>query len=277
MARKKTNLSAGVLFIALLLIGFGLLFAPQEKTGRINYLFVKISDALNKFLPKEKDSGETVPKSEFIALEQKYHNLYSRFNQLHEDYEILSKIRKAPPLPGPAIVISRVIRKSLTGQRRELIINKGLSNGLKPGQYVLSAKGGAVIGTIYALSETAARVQLVTDANHHIPVYIWKEWLDKKIPGVLTGNNKNGGSIPNFSAKEYDIEVGDAVYASRKPEYLNTPLIIGKITKAEHADYDPLLWDLTVTTLDDFNTISSVAVVVIDTEIESDKDKDNAN
>ena len=51
--------------------------------------------------------------------------------------------------------------------------------------------------------------------------------------------------------------------AGRKPGFLNAPMIIGKVLRCERNAKSPMLWDIVVEPVCDFEQLNDVAVIVI--------------
>ena len=274
MARKKIRLPIGVVFFALLLGGNVLLFLPQEKTKKINYFFMRSSSAALNVVPKADNSKkETVPVIKYNRLVKAYTKLKGQMEEMRDINEKLSGFRNKLPEPGPKLVAAKVYMTFIDGQRNELLINKGSSENIMRGQYVLACSGddASVIGTIKDCSDNISRVQLVTDENHHIKVHISRIGQRGNIDGLLTGNNKLGGKIPKLDRTEYEnIKTDDIVYASAIAGLLDAPLPVGTIVEAKHDEKQPLLWDVKVKPIDNYETLKNVAVVVIDMDKLSD-------
>lgn len=272
MARNKIKFTSGVAFIALLIGANVLLLMPQEHTKEINYFFVKITSPIIKLFNRAKPvNDDTVPKSEYLKLLQEHENLQARTREIVDNYLMMAGIRQSLPLPGPALVMAKVSKIIVEGQRNEIIINKGSRDGLKKDQYVLSsetdpemAPTGCVIGTIVELSKTMSRVQLVTDAKHRIMVDVWRDGENLAISGFMNGNNKLQAEIPLIPRQAFDLRVDDSIFAKRKRGLLETSMVIGKITEIKPLDRNPDLWDITVTPFVDIKSLTDVAVVVID-------------
>lgn len=279
MARNKIKFSGGVAFIVLLIGANILLLLPQKHTARINYFFVRITSPIVNLIPRSDPSkNDTVEKSEYDQLLADYKTLQARHQAIIDVNRNLSHIRNNPPMPVPAIVMANVSKLTIEGQRNEIIINRGWAHGLKKGQYVISAGHdlkdnltSSVIGTISELSKTMSRVRLITDATHHISVDIWRDGINLGISGQLRGNNKMQAKIPLISRKQYDLKDDDFVFAKRKSGFLETPLVIGKITEIIKDEQYPLLWDITVTPIINIKSLTDVGVIVIDLDTSSDE------
>jgi len=179
----------------------------------------------------------------------------------HERYEKLAGIKSALPRPGPKLVLAEVMNTSIGGLRRELIINKGDVDGLRPGQYVLGGNG--IVGTVSETSQAGARVRLVTDASCKIKVAIWQSDKKRYIYARLDGDGTGSAKIP-FISREYKISVGDTVYAAAVPGFLESPMVIGRIARVAPDEKEPLLWDITVEPVQDVGLLARVAVIVSD-------------
>lgn len=281
MARNKIKFSSGVIFIALLIGANVLLLLPQEHTAKINYFFVKITSPLLNLIPRSNPTkDETVKKSEYDKLLTEYADLQGRLREIIEINHNLAHMRQNPPMPGPAIAMAKISKVNEEGQRNEIIINRGSVDGLKEGQYVLSAGynrednlSTSVIGTISEVLKTMARVQLVTDANHYLMASIWRDGINVGINGQIKGNNKMQAKMPLMTRNEFDIRVDDFVFAKVKPGFLDTPLVIGKVSEIKEDEQEPLLWDITITPIIDIRSLTDVAVVIIDMDTSSEEDE----
>jgi len=60
-----------------------------------------------------------------------------------------------------------------------------------------------------------------------------------------------------------EVEVGMGVMASKKPGFLDKPMLVGKVVKLDKNSESPLLWDLTVQPICDLEKLTSVTVVVM--------------
>ena len=211
-------------------------------------------------------SEEQVSRSDHDKLWTAYHNLRADLMAFHRKYEKLAKIRTSPPKSGAPIVLAEVINSSISGIRQELLINRGQIDGIGVGQYVLvpgkeDSSEHSIIGTISETSEARSRVRLITDAKHDLKVLIWSEAMKKYIEAQMIGDGKKNGKIPLIST-EYEINTGDTVYAAAKKGYLETPRIIGEISKISRDQNNPLLWDITVRPVYPAEGLSDVAIII---------------
>ncbi|MBN1456475.1 MAG: hypothetical protein JW912_01330 [Sedimentisphaerales bacterium] len=268
MARKKT-VSTGKIFATLITISVIMLLLPQKGTKSLNFLFDEIFNPFLRYgmataeevFRMSSSSEEQISRSEYDKLWTAYHNLRSDLMAFHKKYEKLAKIRTSPPKSGAPIVLAEVLNSSISGLRQELLINRGQIDGIGVGQYVLVPGEHSIIGTISETSNAKSRVRLVTDAKHDLKVLIWSEAMKKYIEAQMIGDGKKSGKIPLIST-EYEINTGDTVYAATKKGYLETPRIIGEISKISRDQNNPLLWDITVRPVYPAEELNDVAIII---------------
>jgi len=267
MARRQPKLSRGTLFAALLIVGLVLLLLPQSVTKGLNFLFAQLFNPVlsigrNTEPPIFKPaSADFVTRAEYNRLQAAYDNVRAALITEHERYEKLAGIRSSLPKPGPKLALAEVMNVSISGLRRELIINKGDIDGLKPNQYVLGGNG--IVGTVSETSQATARVRLVTDANHKIKVALWQADKKKYIYARMDGDGTDSAKIL-FISREYKIRPGDTVYAAARPGFLESPMVVGRITQVKPDEKEPLLWDITVEPVQNVELLARVAVIVTD-------------
>ena len=78
----------------------------------------------------------------------------------------------------------------------------------------------------------------------------------------MQGSGKNSAKVQLVSTK-YKIKAGDVVYAQKKPGFLGTPVIVGTVAQCKVNDENPLLWDIAVQPACDLESLTEVAVIVM--------------
>ncbi|RKY11747.1 MAG: hypothetical protein DRP65_03385 [Planctomycetota bacterium] len=264
MARKRGKMSRATLFTWLLTAGLVLLLLPQSVTKGVNFLFARL---FNPVLSVGRSTGppifkpasaDFVTRAEYNRLQAAYDNLRAALITEHQRYEKLAGIRSSLPKPGPKLVLADVMNVSMGGLRRELIINKGTTDGLKPGQYVLGGNG--IVGTVSETAQATARVRLITDAGSKIKVAIWQADKKKYIYARMDGEGTDLAKMP-FISREYKIRRGDTVYAAAKAGFLESPIVVGRIAQVKPDEKEPLLWDITVEPVQNVELLERVAVI----------------
>jgi cell shape-determining protein MreC len=263
MTRKQIRVSRRMLFTWFMLAGSIFLFAPQNITNKFQFAFARIfrwplsiSRSISLSTHAYQPMTDVVPRREYNQLQNHLANVIEQLNLVHEDVEKLTGMRARLPLQGASLVPADVIRVSIAGSRSELIINRGQSDGLAEGQFVLG--DNSIVGTICDVDYREARVRLFTDPAYRIEVKIAGLNIDR----VMQGSGSNSAKIPMVSRK-HKVRVGDKVFARKKPGLLDAPIIIATVAQCKKDDEKPLLWDITVEPACDFQILEDVAVIIM--------------
>lgn len=253
-----------MLFTWFILAGLIFLFAPQNITNKFQFAFARvfrwpltIGRSISLSLPVQQPLTNAISRREYNQLQNHLANVTEQLNLKHKELEDLSGMRIRLPLAGAKLLPAGVIRASTRGLQSELIINRGRSDGLAKGQFVLG--DNSIIGTICDVANREARVRLFTDPASRIEVKIPR--LD--VVRLMQGNGSNSAKIPMVSAIDYKIKVGDKVFARSKPGLLDAPIIIGTVAECSKDDKKPLLWDITIKPACDLERLEDVAVVIM--------------
>jgi rod shape-determining protein MreC len=236
------------------------LFLPQDITGRLHLAFrglYKFTPSLGRSIvplaavaPTTVSSGQTDQDDEQLG---RYRKLEAEKNQLenhlanvsaelaaeHDKVETLSAMRaRFPGLGGAGFVNADMIAGFKANENR-IVINRGESDGIRKGQYVLS--DNSVIGLVQETQSRTAVVKLITDKTSSIGVEIAGSKAQRRMDGTGKGYARIG-MVPN----KKHVNKGDAVYTYKNPGLLDVPIIVGKVAECKPDDDTPLLWDITV-------------------------------
>jgi cell shape-determining protein MreC len=139
---------------------------------------------------------------------------------------------------------ARIIRQG----KDEFTIDRGQESGVAVGQCVLSLtdtrlNDQCVVGIVSDVSRRWTQVKLITCPKCPLTVSLGKLSVPKTMEG------RGGGTacislVPTESAVK--IKAGDIVYADRKPDFLDAPVIAGEVTQCQRNPDNPLVWDITV-------------------------------
>ena len=262
MARKQSKISRRMLFTWFMLTGFILLFAPQNLTSKFQLAFVHVfrwplSVGGNMVMTAQTQqplTGTAGPS------EIQYRNAITNFNktlaQQREKFEKLHGLYNTFVWEGTDFALADVITKKLDGAGNELTIACRKPAGLAKGQFVLG--DNSIIGTISDISSHTASVKLFTDPTSRIAVTIGE--LD--IKKWMQGNGNKTAKIPLVSIG-HGIKEGDNVFARKKAEFSDAPVIIGRVTQLKRDDKDPLFWDITVEPACDIEQLEDVAIIIM--------------
>ncbi len=266
MAGRRFHLSDGARFGLLLCVGVILLILPRDRTQYVNFAFARTFgpllrigrtfEAYRAAMPHPDE--QYVLREEHNKLWKNYNNLHAQLLKLQSDFEKLAKVRSGLPRFFGGLVMAEVVGGGLT---QELLINKGQTDGVRVGYYVLSPDQNSVVGVVRDAADQMARVRLLTDANQSIAVRIRREGAPLDVGALMVGNGKRGGVIAMVE-REKDIRVGDAVYAAAWTGILETPMIIGQVSDVQPDEESPLLWKIGVQPAENAGTLKTAAVIV---------------
>jgi rod shape-determining protein MreC len=240
--------------------GFIFLFAPQRLTNKFQLTFTRIFS-----LPLSIGRGislatrarlvtDAVPRREYNQLQNHLTNVTQQRDQEHERAEQLAGLRLQPDWRRMAFVAADIVTVS-DESRNELIINRGQIDGVAKGQFVLA--DNSIIGKISAVSSRTAEVRLFTDPASRIPVMIARLNVKRLMQGAANYTAK----IPELQI-EHKVKNGDEILAQKEPGFLDTPMIIGRVTQCKRDEQNPMVWDVTVEPVCDIKKLKSVAVIV---------------
>jgi cell shape-determining protein MreC len=267
MARAKFKPSKLTLFVSLLLTGFILLLIPQNVTSKLNFAFIDIfsfflnigSSATTSHQNSQRDSTDFVTRHEHNKLQVAYKNLQAEVLEQKRRIEELGRVRMTEPDPATGLVLANIVNR----RKNEFIINRGSTDKLKKGQYVLG--DNAVIGCIEQVSTDISTIRLITSSACKLHIKVSAPDVNSYFNGTIQGDDKDGAKILNVP-KKYKIREGYYVYAAPKTGFLQSPRIIGRISRCVVDETNPVLWDITVKPAYGFDDMADVAVIVIKTE-----------
>jgi len=250
-----------MLFTWFTLAGFIFLFAPQKLTDNFQYAFLRVFNwplsigeniSLSVRTRQPLGDADVVPRREYNKLQNYRANLEGQLRKEHEKVEILSGLRNRFPLEAGDLQVASVFPGSFDKLNGELSIDKGEDDKVAKGQFVLA--DNSIIGTIGNVSSRGAKVKLFTNPTSNIPVEV------ANTKGLMQGSGNNLARIPMMKQK---VKIDSEVMARRKTGFLNAPMIIGKVLRHERNAKSPLLWDIIVEPVCDFEQLNDVAVIVI--------------
>ena len=263
--------------ISMALVGLVFLLLPLRITSKPHDLFIhtfggllkigseaKITDLPGKLVSEETVSIELYNSllEERSQLEDQFKEIYRRYIQLNEEFEQATGARQRLPDVGPGHIWAEVI--TFVPEKNEIDINRGEQDGIRKGLYVIGQD--YLIGTVEKANNYSAKVQLLTSPEHSLIVEI--EAVDDQGKNIykrafMKGDGKSGCVISGVETK-YKIEQGNYIYAYAKPGYLNSPLIIGKVSEIKNDGLAPMNWQIKVVPSFDISTLERVFAVTME-------------
>ena len=247
-----------MLFTWFTLAGFIFLFSPKNLTNKFQFAFhrifnwpLSIGRNISLSAGTRQPLRDVVSRDEYERLLNHLANVTQQRNDAQQIVQKLSKMRNMPAWERMGFVFADVITVSIDERRSELILNRGEDDGLAKGQFVLA--DNSVIGTISDVDTRTAKVRLFTDPKSNTAVRIGgSDWL-------MQGK---GNNIAKVEMIKQEVKVRTKVMASKRPGFLDTPMIIGNVVRCER-NAQPLLWDIMVEPACDMQKLENVHVIVM--------------
>lgn len=120
----------------------------------------------------------------------------------------LRELLNSSALLDTNVLVAEIIGFDPDPSRVEVVIDKGADAGLFVGQPVLDANG--ILGQVLAVGPAQARVILVTDSRHGVPIEISRNG----VRGILVGTGKPGLLQLQYMPVTADVRVGDLLVSS---------------------------------------------------------------
>ncbi len=247
-----------MLFTWFMLAGFIFLFSPPNLTNKFQFAFhrifrwpLSIGRNISLSAGTRQPLGDVVSRDEYKRLLNHLANVTQQRNDAQQIVQKLSKMRNIPGWERMGFVPADVITVSIDELRSELIINRGRDDGLTKGQFVLG--DNSIIGTLSDVDVRTARVRLFPDPASNMAVTI--AGANRFMQGI-------GDNLALIRMVKKEVKIGSEVMAGKKPGFLDTPMIIGKVAGCE-LNAQPLLWDITVEPVCDIQKAENVVVIVM--------------
>ncbi|MGP1958963.1 MAG: rod shape-determining protein MreC [Arsenophonus sp. NC-CH8-MAG3] len=169
--------------------------SPRELLNNISDALARRDQLLfeNKELKKE-------------ILIKKANNLL--LGQLKQENTRLRELLGSPLRQDENMMVTQVLSGANTPYRDQIVIDKGLHDGVYEGQPVINDKG--VVGQVIAVSQFNSRVLLICDAKHALPIQVLRNNI--RVIAVGTGCNNNLQLEP--LADNIDVRIGDMIVTS---------------------------------------------------------------
>jgi len=247
-----------MLFTWFTLAGLIFLFSPKNLTNKFQFAFhrifslpLSIGRNISLSAGARRPLGDVVSRDEYKRLLNHLANVTQQRDAEHQNVEKLAQMRIIPGWERMGFVPADVITVSINELRSELILNRGEDDGLVKGQFVLA--DNSIIGTISDVDARTAKVRLFTDPKSSTVVRIGgSDWL-------MQGK---GGSLARVEMIKSKVKIGTEIMASKRPGFLDTAVIIGKVARCER-NAEPLLWDIEVEPVCNIQKAENVHIIVM--------------
>ncbi|MGP1931604.1 MAG: rod shape-determining protein MreC [Arsenophonus sp. ET-DL12-MAG3] len=170
--------------------------SPQKILDNISYILIKKKQLIfeNKELKKE-------------LLFKKADNLL--LEQLKQENDRLRQLLGSPLRQNKHnVMIAQVLAGINTPYRDQIMIDKGLDDGVYEGQPIISDKG--VVGQVITISQFSSRVLLICDRTHALPIQLLRNDIRIIANGIGCSNDLQFEPLPN----NINIHIGDMIVTS---------------------------------------------------------------
>jgi rod shape-determining protein MreC len=196
---------------------------------------------------------------EMIAqLEAENAVLERQVEELSEDqgeYQLLQNLfDRAAESPEYRRVTASVIGQDTSIGIHSIIIDKGISDGIRVGAPVESARG--LVGQVYQATANAAQVILLTDSSSAIPVRLGTS----RATGILRGGGLGGVTTVDWIDLKFPVETGELVMSSGLDGKFPQDLVIGRVIEVDRNEAE-LFQQAVVQPAEDVNTLEVVFVI----------------
>ena len=123
------------------------------------------------------------------------------------------------------VIVTEVIGVDPDITRHILIINRGASSGLYKGQPMLDARG--VVGRVQWLGQNTARIMLISDRQHSVPVRINRNGMR----AILSGTGDPSELSLQFVPETADIKAGDLLVTSGLGQDFPAGYPVGRVSR----------------------------------------------
>ncbi|MBI2095842.1 MAG: rod shape-determining protein MreC [Candidatus Omnitrophica bacterium] len=171
-------------------------------------------------------------------------------------------LRRTVPAHAREICFARVVAKSLWGQNRTLLIDRGTRDGVRPPMFVLSES--SLVGKVVEAGPHLAKVLLINDVGSRIGVLVQRT----RQMGVLTGTLSAECRV-KYLPVESSLREGDIVETSGVAGFFPKGIVVGRVKKI-WKEPGQMYQTAEITPYADFSRVEEVACVAGPTPAEEE-------
>ncbi len=245
----------GILFLAL--SGFlrpilGVVMDPFVAAQRwLSERFMAVYD----FFTLPRDVTELIQRNS--ELEDEVANLQSQIIQLQEQLQeadiLYSLLDYARSRPADEYTAAAVIGRDPSPFLQYIIIDHGSDDGIRYGMPVVTQQG--LVGRVEAVTASAARVQLISDAQSTINVTLQTQGADALIKGSISGD-----ITLEMLAQNVSLNTGDILLTSGLGGNYPSDILVGQVVDIQKTENE-LFQTAYVQPVVDFETLRAVLVI----------------
>ncbi|SFV87285.1 Rod shape-determining protein MreC [hydrothermal vent metagenome] len=162
--------------------------------------------------------------------------LQDRNALLLDNQKLSSLLKSRYQLDQGTFVLARIGSISQSRLKKQIVVNKGSSDGIEVGKIVLGSDG--VLGQVSQVTPIYSTILLITDPTQNIPVKNQRNG----IRGIGKGFASHQGKlIVRFIKNGSDVKVGDVFLTSAIGSKFPAGYPVGRVTRIENRTNDPFL------------------------------------
>ncbi|MDC9714302.1 MAG: rod shape-determining protein MreC [Gammaproteobacteria bacterium] len=179
---------------------------------------------------------------------------------LLENQKLTQLLKSRYQFDKEAFILTHVSSVAQSRLKKQIVVNKGSSDGIKVGQVALGADG--ILGQITQVTPFYATILLITDPTQHIPVKNQRNG----IRGIGKGmSSRRGRLVVRFVESELDVVLGDVFLSSAIGSKFPAGYPVGRVSHIEKRANDSFL----TIELTPAQTIEQLEFVLINSTIDN--------
>ena len=193
----------------------------------VEYVLDGIRDTVDDYIllvDTEAENRRLMVKLERLQLEQK-----GRFEVEDENRRLRALLELAEAMPCQ-VTSAEVIARDPTDTFQTVTLNKGSADGLGLDMAVIGSVG--LVGRIYAVSDSAAKVMLITDLKSSVAVRV----AEVREQSIMDGAG-DGTCILKYVHKDAPVHPGDWVYTSGLDGIFPEGIPVGQLEGVHQLDH----------------------------------------
>lgn len=223
------SLAAGLLVFLIIFNNLHLPFNVPFTQGARSFLFSKIS-IFGSFVSELKTIKNLT--TENISLKETNNKLLSQIaslSDLQDENKFLRSALDMPVKQNHELIEARVFNIQFTPEGHNMLVDRGLKDGIKPGDIVISSSM-ILIGRIAEVNDDTSRVELLINQDFKVTVKVSKNDIIGIARGILSD-----GILLDFISQNDDVNPGDVIVTNGN-DLFPPGLIIGKVSRIDSND-----------------------------------------
>lgn len=177
-----------------------------------------------------------------------------QFFDLQQQLNELKKLLHGQSTEVPNVLLARLIALSDSAEQRTFTINRGVRDGVKPGQPVIDGQG--IVGQILSSSLTGAIVLEVDSRRHALSVAIG----DTGYVGIIKGTDARDTLTMSRIPERFNVKVGDLLTTSGLDGVFPQGYPVARVTQVQDERSQAFV-NITAKPVADLDHISNVLVL----------------